>query len=1030
ATQLKTEGRKNAQQIIQGLGHKLKQTTSELQNTCKKLYQSQKRVLNLQEILERKSNSSSDEVDDEENSYNSDDELQDFQEIIQFLISKENLGSSLFISTELFLTYILNQKCSTCQNENINEKKYNIKVSGLSIKIIITCCRCQVKTFYGNEIPGIEFSNLVAAAGLAGSINHEEWSMMLCLCGVTCQSGKSQYFQKQEKFFDGIKAAAEESANNALCIVCEEIISKKNEILEVGFDCAWSKVREAPQASAKFIYDGTPKGFRHKPIVAFSVVEKPRIYTKNEKKVIINEGNYNESSRQMEHANLINIISKVTPTLYKYNLTLDISVDGDLSTNKTLNNDSYLMQSKVCVNHLSDNHNNFWAEICWKVENSEIHLADPNLIGYSQSSVNALKEFLKRYTKLLQKQSLITTIRTSMNESFNHVKLNYTDKKVDYAKSFLARHGLAVLHNNSGLLEMLEVIRQAGNSSEFSEQNALRAKKITETQKQMEEFDYSKDLIPYGITITENIVNEEFQPSFANLIPDFDGFVICEASYIVNPKFYNSNEKQKAVLPTELIDSARESIESFLKGQETLTILPTGAGKTLIFSAASILTNTLVVVFTPLKAIMENQLSKLVKMGIPAATIYAFSDQPLEVQEKIFGKVAAGITKVLWITPEKFIESLRFRRFLHNVFQTQSINRPAWTKLGQIKEEFPLSSILLLTATCSYESVSKLKSILKTLDLKVLRNSLIYKPQLTFRTIPKPLKKKDIIEAIYKILEQCLEGRAIVYSSTPNEYQKTTLRLWHNQELKYIIATNAFGMGVHMPGVRIIIHATFPLSPTNFIQEIGRAGRDGQPCKSIVFYICTDIRELLMIVSKKIESANEPNTDAESNPSEMQAMAEDTKIPECSICDNCKRCIADRIVWYNISEDLLRILDTVDQLVEFANDPTTQLIKFGRHDIVDVFMKANNKNTKEKNLISLWENESDNMKNKTEETFIRTRSMCLHAIDRLCVEELLIQIVEIKPIRLGSSIMIYSSIISGVAPGARQKITENLWLEA
>ncbi|CAG8831412.1 11477_t:CDS:2, partial [Gigaspora rosea] len=94
---------------------------------------------------------------------------------------------------------------------------------------------------------------------------------------------------------------------------CEEIISKKNEILEVEFDCAWSKVREAPQAR-----------FRYKPIV---VVEKPRIYTKNEKKVIINEGNYNDSSRQMEHANLINIISKVIHTLYKYNLTLDISVD-------------------------------------------------------------------------------------------------------------------------------------------------------------------------------------------------------------------------------------------------------------------------------------------------------------------------------------------------------------------------------------------------------------------------------------------------------------------------------------------------------------------------------------------------------------------------------------------------------------------------------------------------------------------------------------------------------------------------------
>ncbi|CAG8831318.1 36154_t:CDS:2 [Gigaspora margarita] len=138
-------------------------------------------------------------------------------------------------------------------------------------------------------------------------------------------------------------------------------------------------------------------------------------------------------------------------------------------------------------------------------------------------------------------------------------------------------------------------------------------------------------------------------------------------------------------------------------------------------------------------------------------------------------------------------------------------------------------------------------------------------------------------------------------------------------------------------------------------------------------------------------------------------MARDTKILEYDICDNCTKCIANRIVWYNISKDLLQILDTVDNLVEFANNLTTQLITFGQ-----------------KNLTSLWENESDSMKDNTEETFIKTRSMCLHAIDRLCVEELLIQIVEIKPIRLDSSIIIYSSIISGIALGTRQKVIENV----
>ncbi|CAG8793961.1 16057_t:CDS:2, partial [Cetraspora pellucida] len=81
--------------------------------------------------------------------------------------------------------------------------------------------------------------------------------------------------------------------------------------------------------------------------------------------------------------------------------------------------------------------------------------------------------------------------------------------------------------------------------------------------------------------------------------------------------------------------------------QNSLTILPTGTGKTLIFLVFSILSKSLTVVFTPLKAIIKNQLHKLIKIGISATAIFAISNQPLDVQEKIFSKVAADITEVL-----------------------------------------------------------------------------------------------------------------------------------------------------------------------------------------------------------------------------------------------------------------------------------------------------------------------------------------------------------------------------------------------
>ncbi|CAG8740239.1 9375_t:CDS:1, partial [Gigaspora rosea] len=129
---------------------------------------------------------------------------------------------------------------------------------------------------------------------------------------------------------------------------------------------------------------------------------------------------------------------------------------------------------------------------------------------------------------------------------------------------------------------------------------------------------------------------------------------------------------------------------------------------------------------------------------------------------------------------------------------------------------------------------------------------------------------------------------------------------------------------------------------------------------------------------------------------------EDPKISECGVCDNCIRCVIDGIIWHDISINLLRILDTVDKLLRFTNDPKAQLVTFGRDDIADIFIKANNKNGYEKNLTSLWTNESDDMNNDTINILIQTRSMCLYAIDRLCLERILVQREKIKPMQLGS----------------------------
>ncbi|KAF0482363.1 ATP dependent DNA helicase [Gigaspora margarita] len=116
------------------------------------------------------------------------------------------------------------------------------------------------------------------------------------------------------------------------------------------------------------------------------------------------------------------------------------------------------MQTEGVIAHLQNNHKNCWNKVCWFTKNPNIILSEPNLILYTKSQCEALLKDLKQYMKLLG-QRLITTIQTSTSKAVNHIKLNYTDKKTNYPKSFFARYALAVLYNNDSLLILLETVQ-------------------------------------------------------------------------------------------------------------------------------------------------------------------------------------------------------------------------------------------------------------------------------------------------------------------------------------------------------------------------------------------------------------------------------------------------------------------------------------------------------------------------------------------------------------------------------------------
>ncbi|CAG8808055.1 12096_t:CDS:2, partial [Racocetra persica] len=322
------------------------------------------------------------------------------------------------------------------------------------------------------------------------------------------------------------------------------------------------------------------------------------------------------------------------------------------------------------IDHLHGKHDKCWPEVCWIVENPDLELGIPNLITYSIVQCKDLEEFLRKIMKLPGQQSLITTIRTSANKAINYLKLNYTDKKTDYLKSFAARHALAVLHNNVGL-EQREY-RRAANVAKIEARNQARAQKIMNQKACLEGFNFDQDLVPYGQIVQKSLETMQFHPSFATKIPNFKTIINC--SQQMPNRVYHNKDKDEPDSKNRMLDAIvsevfnftefrpkqRESIDSFTAGNDTLCILPTGGGKTFIYASSALLFMGLTVVFTPLKALMGDQMQELVNIGIPSAILYVSSEQSPDVQEAIFSEIASGFIRILLVTPEKYIKNLAF----------------------------------------------------------------------------------------------------------------------------------------------------------------------------------------------------------------------------------------------------------------------------------------------------------------------------------------------------------------------------------
>ena len=315
-------------------------------------------------------------------------------------------------------------------------------------------------------------------------------------------------------------------------------------------------------------------------------------------------------------------------------------------------------------------------------------------------------------------------------------------------------------------------------------------------------------------------------------------------------------------------------VDSVMEGKDTLALLPTGGGKSICFQVPAMAMEGLCLVITPLIALMKDQVAHLIDKGIPAAALYS-GMHPDELH-LVYNQAVYGRLKFLYVSPERlqtnqFIEALkRMKVCLLAVDESHCISqwgydfRPPYLKIAEIRPYMPQTPVLALTATATAKVVDDIQFRLGFKQKNVFQSSFERK-NVTYNVF----HEADKYGVLRRKLEAMTEGSAIVYvrnrkrtqviadwlnsvgisatfyhagldAKTRDERQE----LWMKGKVKVIAATNAFGMGIDKPDVRLVIHMDLPDSLEAYFQEAGRAGRDLKPSEAFLLVSRADIKKL------------------------------------------------------------------------------------------------------------------------------------------------------------------------------------------
>jgi len=319
-------------------------------------------------------------------------------------------------------------------------------------------------------------------------------------------------------------------------------------------------------------------------------------------------------------------------------------------------------------------------------------------------------------------------------------------------------------------------------------------------------------------------------------------------------------------------------ITSVLAGRDTLGLLPTGGGKSLTFQVPSMLLPGLTLVVTPLISLMKDQVDNLRDRGIKATYFHAGltrAEQKLGMDRCRLGKI-----KILYVSPEKlrsepFTAQLRQMNVslivvdeAHCISQWGYDFRPSYLKIGELRSHFPEVPVLALTASATPEVVDDI------MDKLLFRERNVYAKSFARDNLSYIVRNDfDKERQLLRVLGNTV-GSAVVYVRSrrrtreiadmlvssgisadyyhaglaPEDKNEKQAR-WKGDEVRVMVATNAFGMGIDKPDVRVVVHFDLPGSLEEYYQEAGRAGRDGKPAFAVLLTAKTDKARLTRMVT-------------------------------------------------------------------------------------------------------------------------------------------------------------------------------------